>query len=175
MSAQDGIKVLGKANRHSTSPLSSLPKVTLEKVLMMVWSMVTQTIPDQGGWTFQPLSSTTLVSSWRSVLGCSSLLTIRKLFCSILGCVLPLQEVAIHQSPPIFYLHCSPSPYRFLLPHNVISPTKFRSSNWSYTLYQPLCASNDPSIVFQSRWHVQPISISLWLCIRLCLSLCFFA
>ena len=46
-------------------------------------------------------------------------------FYSILGCVLPLQEVALHQSPPSFSVLCYPCPYRSLLPHNVISPTPF--------------------------------------------------
>ena len=42
---------------------------------------------------------------------------------SILGCVLPLQEVALRQSLPSFSVLCYPRPYRSLLPHNVISPT----------------------------------------------------
>ena len=46
------------------------------------------------------------------------------------------------QSPPTFSVFCYPCPYRSLLPYNVISPTTFRSSNWSYILYLPLCASN---------------------------------
>ena len=50
------------------------------------------------------------------------------LFYSILGCVLPLQEVALHQSLPSFSVLCYPHPYRSLLPHNVISPTTFWSS-----------------------------------------------
>ena len=48
---------------------------------------------------------------------------------SILGCVLPLQEAALCQSPPTFSVLCYPCPYRFLFPHNVISPTAFWSSN----------------------------------------------
>ena len=47
------------------------------------------------------------------------------LFYSILGCVLPLQEVA---SARVFHLSlslCYPHPYRSLLPRNVISPTTF--------------------------------------------------
>ena len=51
------------------------------------------------------------------------------LFYSVLGCVPPLQEVATHQSPPSFYVFCYPCPHRSLLPHNVISPTTFRSSD----------------------------------------------
>ena len=42
---------------------------------------------------------------------------------SILGCVLPLQEVALRQSPLTFSVLHYPCPYRSLLPHNVISPT----------------------------------------------------
>ena len=72
------------------------------------------------------------------------------LFYSILGCVVPLQEVACHQSPPTFSVLCCPCPYRSLVPHNVISPTMFQSSNWSYTLCLPLCASNSSSIIFHS-------------------------
>ena len=56
------------------------------------------------------------------------------LFYSILGCVLPLQEVALRQSPPSFSVLCCPCPYRSLLPHNVVPPTTFWSSNWSYAL-----------------------------------------
>ena len=51
------------------------------------------------------------------------------LFYSIQGCVLPLQEVALRQSLPSFSVLCYPRPYRSLLPHNVISPTTFWSSN----------------------------------------------
>ena len=72
------------------------------------------------------------------------------LFYSILGCVLPLQEVALCQSPPSFCVLCHPCSYRSLLPHNIISPIIFWSSDWSYTLYLPLCASNSPSIIFHS-------------------------
>ena len=74
----------------------------------------------------------------------------QELLYSILGCVLPLQEVALRQSPPSFSVLCYPHPYRCLLPHNVISPTTFWSSGWSYTLCLPLCASNSPSIIFHS-------------------------
>ena len=56
------------------------------------------------------------------------------LFYSILGCVLPLQEVALRQSPPSFSVLCCPCPYRSLLPHNVISPTPFWSSDCSHFL-----------------------------------------
>ena len=41
-------------------------------------------------------------------------------FNSILSYVLPLQEVALHQSPPAFSVLCCPCSYRSLLPHNVI-------------------------------------------------------
>ena len=70
------------------------------------------------------------------------------LFYSVLGCGLPLQEVALRQRPPSFSVLCYPCPYRSLLPHSVTPPTTFWSSNWSYTLYLPLCASNSPSIIF---------------------------
>ena len=72
------------------------------------------------------------------------------LFYSILGCVLRLQEVALHQSPPAFSVLCYPCPYRSLLPHNVISSMMFWSSTWSYALNLPLCASNSPSVIFHS-------------------------
>ena len=72
------------------------------------------------------------------------------LFYSILYCVLPLQEVALHQSPSTFSVLCCPCPYCSLLPHNVISPSTFWSSNWSYTFYLPLCASESQSIIFHS-------------------------
>ena len=49
-----------------------------------------------------------------------------QLFYSILGCVLPLQEVALRQSST--FLCLLSRPYRPLLPHNVISPTTFWSS-----------------------------------------------
>ena len=67
------------------------------------------------------------------------------LFYSILGCVRPLQEESLRQSPPSFSVLCYPCPYRSLLPHNVISPTMLWSS---YALCLPLCASNSPSIIF---------------------------
>ena len=63
---------------------------------------------------------------------------------SILDCVLLLQEVAFRQSP----VCCYPCLYCSLLPHYVISPTMVWSSNWSYTLYLPLGASDGPYIVF---------------------------
>ena len=72
------------------------------------------------------------------------------LFSSILGCVPPLQEVALRQIPPSFSVLCYSCSYRSLLPLNVISPATYWSSNWSYTLHLPLCASNSPSIVFHS-------------------------
>ena len=71
-------------------------------------------------------------------------------FYSILGCVLPLQEVAISQNPPSFSVLCSPCPYHSLLPHNIISPMTLWSFNSSYTFYLPLCASKSPSIIFHS-------------------------
>ena len=50
------------------------------------------------------------------------------LFYSILGCVLPLQDVALRPSPPSFSVLCCPCPHRSLLPHNVSSPTRKHSS-----------------------------------------------
>ena len=75
---------------------------------------------------------------------------ISSLFYSTLGCVLSLQEVALCQCLPSFSVLCYPRPYRSLLPHNVISPTTFWSSDCSYTLYRPLCATNSPYIIFHS-------------------------
>ena len=72
------------------------------------------------------------------------------LFYSILGCVFPLQEVALCKSLPSFSVLCYPRPYRSLLPYNVISPMTFWSSDWPYTLCLPLCASNSPSVIFHS-------------------------
>ena len=80
------------------------------------------------------------------------------LFYFFVGCVLLLQEAALCQSPPSFSVLCYPCPYCSLLPHNVISPTTW-SSDWSYTLYLPLCASSSPSIILSFGWCVQPISI----------------
>ena len=79
-----------------------------------------------------------------------SILFYSTLFCSIPGCVLPLQEVALRQSLPSFSVLCYPRPYRSMLPLNVISPTTFWSSDWSYTLCLLLCASNSPSIISHS-------------------------
>ena len=57
---------------------------------------------------------------------------------------------ALRQSPPTFSVLRYSCSYCSLLPHYVISPTTFWSSNWSYALYLPLCASNSPSVVFHS-------------------------
>ena len=86
------------------------------------------------------------------------------LFYSILGCVLPLQEVALCHSPPNFSVLCCPCPYRSLLPHNVISSTTFWSSNWSYTLYLPLCTSNSllPFIWAMCPAHFHFILVMYW-------------
>ena len=87
------------------------------------------------------------------------------MFYSILGCVLPLQEVALRQSLPSFSVLCYPRPYRSLLPHNVISPTMFWSSDWSYTsvCHCVLLTVHLYHLLFGRC--VQPISISYWLCI----------
>ena len=50
---------------------------------------------------------------------------------------------------PTFSVLCYLCPFRSLLPHNVISPTTFLSSNWLY-LYLPLCVSDGPSIFIDS-------------------------
>ena len=42
---------------------------------------------------------------------CHYVLLIVHLFCSTLGCVLPLQEVVLCQSPPSFSVLCYPCPY----------------------------------------------------------------
>ena len=94
---------------------------------------------------------------------------------SLLGCVPPLQEVALHQSPPSFSVLCYPCPYRSLLPHNVISPLMFWSSNQSYALYLPLCATNGSIYYLSFGRCAQPISVWYWLRIGLCLPLWFFA
>ena len=60
---------------------------------------------------------------------------------------LPLQDVALRQSPPSSCILCCPCPYHALLSHNVISPM-FWSFNCSYTLYLPVGASNSPSVIF---------------------------
>ena len=64
-----------------------------------------------------------------SILLCSILLFSSLLFSSVLGCVIPLQDAALRQSPPTFSVFCYPCLYHSLLPHNVISATKFWSSN----------------------------------------------
>ena len=48
-------------------------------------------------------------------------------------------------------------PHRSLLPHNVNSPTTFWSSDWSYSLYLPLCASHSPYITFHSGDVSSPV------------------
>ena len=50
------------------------------------------------------------------------------LFYFILGCALPLQEAALHQSPATFSVLCYPCPNRSLLPHNVISQTTYTNN-----------------------------------------------
>ena len=78
-----------------------------------------------------------LCSSGRPASGSAKSLTSKVmhklfiLFYYILGCVLPLQEVALRQSPPSFSVLCYPCAYRSLLPHNAISRTTFWSSDWS--------------------------------------------
>ena len=44
------------------------------------------------------------------------------LFYSILSCVLPLQEVALCQSPPSFSVLCYPRPYRSLFRLEITVP-----------------------------------------------------
>ena len=80
----------------------------------------------------------------------------------ILGCVLPLQEVALRQSLPSFSVLYYPRPYRSLLPQNVISPTTFWSSDWSYTLCLTLCASNSPFIRAMCPAHFHFVLVTYW-------------
>ena len=75
--------------------------------------------------------------------------------------VLPLQEVALHQSPPTFSVLCYPCPNCSLLLHNVISPRTFRPSNWSYALYLLLWASNNSSTIFHSGDVSSPFSFHI--------------
>ena len=70
------------------------------------------------------------------------------LFCSILACVLPLQEVALRQSPSTLSVLCCLWSHCFLLPHNVISPVMFWSYKWSYALFLLPCAAKSLSVVF---------------------------
>ena len=108
------------------------------------------------------------ISEWRplaDILGLSLSWPIPAiLFYSILGCVLPLQEVVLRKSPPSFSVLCCPCPYRSLLPHNVISPTTFWSSDSSYTLYLSFCASIRSSVIFYSG----DVSSTFPFCILLC-------
>ena len=110
--------------------------------------------------------------SWEHRRKRSPVLFYSILFYSILGCVLPLQEVALRQSPPSFSVLCYPCPYRSLLPHNVISPTPI----WSSTDLAPFICQSVLLIVHLLSFTraircVHPISISHWLRIGLCLSL----
>ena len=87
-----------------------------------------------------------LLASWLSaVVGCSRL-------CSAMA----------RSSPPptssTFSFHFCPYTRCSLLPHDAISSMMVWSSNRSYTICLPFCASNCPSFVIQC---MQPISISL--------------
>ena len=64
------------------------------------------------------------------------------LFYSILGCVLPLQEVALCQSPPSFSVLCYPCTCSSLLPHYVISPCFGLPTDFTPSINLPLCGSN---------------------------------
>ena len=106
------------------------------------------------------------------------------LFCSILGCVLPLQEVALCQSPPTFSVLCYPCSNLSLLPHNVISSTTLWSSDWSHSFYLPHCASNSPSIIFHlmcpAHFHFVLVtywtmSVTLVLCLMMVLGILSFS
>ena len=77
-------------------------------------------------------------------------------------------------SPPSFSVLCYPCPYYSLLPHNILSPRTFWSSDWSYTLYLLLCASNSPSIIFHSVDVSSPFPFRIGYVLD-CLSLWFFA
>ena len=87
---------------------------------------------------------------------------------SILGCDLTLLEVAVRQSLPSFSVLCYPCPYRSLLPHNVISPTTFWSSNFHLLSFIP-------SIIFRpvlfhfvlvTYWTM---SVALFFCLMMAL------
>ena len=79
-----------------------------------------------------------IILSFNSCTFITSSEEISILFCSVLGCVLPLQEVALLQNPLTFSVLCYPCPNRSMLPHNVISPTTL----WSSTdLTRSICHS----------------------------------
>ena len=93
--------------------------------------------------------------TWKGALEMQSFLLLKSpysytlpiLFCSILGCVFSVKEVALHQLSLSFAIldhtaPCCPTVLSVLM--------TFWSSNWSYTLYLPFCASNSPSIIFHA-------------------------
>ena len=73
-------------------------------------------------------------------------------FCSILGCVLPVQEVALCRSRPTLFVLCCPRLCHSLLPHGVICPTIFWICNWSYAFHLPFCASDCLEITVPVGW-----------------------
>ena len=83
------------------------------------------------------------IASWDILQSLSTLLLYRTisyiLFYSILGCVLPLQEVALRQSHPSFSVLCYPRPYR--------------------SLFDPQCHLSNDVLVFQLILH--PLSATL--------------
>ena len=76
VSAQDGIVALGKAHTRSAPSLSSLPKVALETVPILVWMNTDHSKP----WRVEcrPLPFSTPLSFRRSMLWCSGLSMLRK-------------------------------------------------------------------------------------------------
>ena len=83
---------------------------------------------------------------------------------SILGCVLPLLEVALRKISPSFSVLCCPCPYHSLLPPTVFSLTTFCSSNWSCSLYLPIGACNIPSFHFALvTYSIMSVCLTLFL------------
>ena len=78
------------------------------------------------------------------------ILVLFALFCSILGYVLPLQEVAFDQSPPNFSVLCSLCPYHPLSPYVILSNSILVFQLISYPVSVTLCLSYGPYIVFHS-------------------------
>ena len=86
--------VNGKADTFSSVPsLHGLFYAPLETAVTLVWLDIDP--PDLGGRNTRRFLSPPFFPSR---------------FCSILGCVRLLQEVAIHQSPPTFSVLCYPCP-----------------------------------------------------------------
>ena len=59
-----------------------------------------------------------------------------------------MHEAALWQGPPSFSVLYCLCPHRSQLSHHAVYLTTLLSSNWSYALCLPLCASNGPSTVW---------------------------